>query len=139
MKKYIILLTFCFSLILVFNKIEAKENKSNYVKVVYFHGDYRCVTCNKIERYIKSAVKNFFKEELKNDKVVLEIINYDKKDNEHYMEDYNLYNQTLIISVFKNGKEIKWKNADKIWEKVSDETKFKSYVKSEVQKSLKEL
>ena len=44
----------------------------------------------------------------------------------------------LILSLVKDGKEIKWKNMDKIWEYVGNKERFIDYVKSGVADLLKE-
>ncbi len=43
-----------------------------------------------------------------------------------------------ILSLVKDGKEIKWKNLDKIWEYVGNKQRFIDYVKSGVADFLKE-
>jgi len=43
----------------------------------------------------------------------------------------------VILSKLKNGKETNFKNLDKIWEYVGDETKFKEYEKTEIEKFIK--
>jgi hypothetical protein len=111
----------------------------NYVKVIYFHGDKRCATCQKIEKYSTEAVKKSFKNELKNGKVKWAVIDFDKDENEHYMDEYALFTQSLVVIKYKDGKQKEWKNCAKIWEKVGDESKFKKYVKDEVNKYLKAL
>lgn len=123
-----------------FVNTEAKEKpKVDRVEVVYYHGDVRCMTCNKIERLIKKTVKENFEEDIKNGKIVFKSVNFDEKENEKFADKYNLFNQTLIITVNKNNKEVKWKNSEKIWELVSNENKFMNYVKLEISKSLREI
>jgi hypothetical protein len=139
-KNLIFSILVAFLIISGFVSSESKEKlKKDRVEVVYYHGDVRCMTCNKIERLIKKAVKENFKDQIKNGNVVFKSINYDKKGNEKYADKYNLFNQTLIISVNKNNKEVAWKNSEKIWELVSSENKFINYVKLEISKSLREI
>jgi len=122
----------------LFNSIVTSANKpKDFVKVYYFHGNYRCQTCTTIESYIKESVKDNFKEEIKSGLVQLQIINFDKKHNKKFIDKYKLYNQTLIISRFSNNKEVEWKDCPKIWETVGNKGKFYSYVKNEVDKYLK--
>jgi len=65
-------------------------------------------------------------------------VNVDDKGNEHYASDYKLYTKSLILSLVKEGKQIKWKNLDKIWEYVGNKQRFIDYVKSGVADLLKE-
>lgn len=116
---------------------EDNNNDGNYVKVIYFHGNRRCHTCVTIEEYIKEAVNGYFEEEMKSGKVKWAAINYDEEKNEHYLKDFNMFNQTLILIKYKNGKQTEWKDCEKIWELVRDRDKFLDYVKKEVKDYLK--
>ncbi len=114
-----------------------KNAEGNYVKVVYFHGKKRCATCMRIEKFSDEALKEYFNDELKNGKIVWESIDYDEKGNEHYLDDYNMFNQTLIVFRYKDGKPAEWKSCEKIWELNGDREQFINYVKDEVGKYLK--
>jgi len=104
----------------------------------YFHGNFRCPTCYKLEQYSKEAIETNFKTELASGKMTFKSINTDEKGNEHFVNDYQLYTKSLILSLVKDGKEIKWKNMDKIWEYVGNKQRFIDYVKSGVADLLKE-
>lgn len=118
---------------------QAEENaKGAHVVAYYFHGDMRCPTCHKLEQYSKEAVETNFKDALQSGKLEFKVVNVEDKGNEHYGSDYQLYTKSLILSLVKDGKEIKWKNMDKIWEYVRNKEKFIEYVKSGVAGLLKE-
>lgn len=110
------------------------NKQSNYVKVVYFHTDYRCATCTKLEKYSEETVEKYFANELKSGKIVWESINYEEEKNEHYIDKFNLYNKSLILMKYENGKLKEWKNLEKIWELVSNKSKYVDYVKKEIKK-----
>jgi len=109
------------------------------VKIIayYFHGNARCPTCHKMEQYAKEAIKENFKDELANGLLVVKTVNVEEKGNEDYVEDYQLYTKSLIISRVENGKEIQHKNLTKIWEYVGDKNRFFDYVTSEINDYLK--
>ncbi len=123
------------------NYLQGKNNskRKNYVKVIYFHGDYRCSTCRTIEAFSRLAVENNFKKEIKEKKVLFSVVNYDKKENKHYLDDFKLFNQALIIVEYKNGKMKKYKNCEKIWTLTGNQKKFEQYVVKEIKEYLKEL
>lgn len=104
----------------------------------YFHGNVRCPTCRKMEQYTKETIEQNFKDELTNGLLVVKAINVEEKENEHFVNDYQLYAKALIISRVKNGKEIQHKNLTKIWEYVRDKKKFSNYVTTEINDYLKE-
>lgn len=116
----------------------AVEQHSIEVIAYYFHGNFRCSTCLKLERYSAEAIETNFKDALASGKLEFKTVNVEEKGNEHYGEDYQLYTKSLILSLVKDGKEIKWKNMDKIWEYVGNKQKFMNYVKSGVADLLKE-
>ena len=103
----------------------------------YFHGAMRCSTCRKLELYSKEAIENNFKTELASGKLEFKVINVEDKGNEHFVNDYRLYTKSLVLSLVKDGKEVKSKNLDKIWELVGNKDKFLGYVKEEVAGFLK--
>ncbi len=95
--------------------------------VYYFHGNARCMSCYKIEKYTTEVFNENFK-----DKFDYKIVNTDNSDNKHFLEDYQLYSKALVLVKIKDGKEVGFKNLDKIWVHLGNEALFKSYVKDEI-------
>jgi hypothetical protein len=116
----------------------AEDKPAAKVVAYYFHGIARCPTCYKLEQYSKEAIETNFKDALASGKLEFKVVNVEDKSNEHYGNDYQLYTKSLILSLVKDGKEIKWKNLDKIWEYVGNKQRFIDYVKSGVADFLKE-
>jgi hypothetical protein len=108
------------------------------VIVYYFHGMARCTTCKTIEKYSREAVEHYFQTELKNGKLVFRTINVEEEGNHHYIQDYQLFSKSLVISLVKQDKEVTWKNLADVWKLVGDKDKFYQYVKDEVEKFLKQ-
>lgn len=118
----------------------SNEIKSQSSKVIayYFHGTYRCITCRTIEKYSKEAIENYFSNELNNGKLVFKSINVEEPENRHFIQNYQLFTRSLVLSLVKKDKEIKWKVLPDVWKYYRDKTKFFQYVKDEVEKFLKE-
>lgn len=110
----------------------AKTPKTTVLNVYYFHGKMRCPTCRNMENYTIETVGKYFKKEIESGKINFKAVDVEQKGNEHYVKDYKLYTKTLIISVTKNGKEVQYKNLDKIWEYSRNKEKFVNYVKNEI-------
>lgn len=112
----------------------AKSPISSNVKIIvyYFHGNARCPTCYKLENFAKSEVETDFAEAIKNGKLEWKTINVEEKGNEHFADDYKLYTKSVIVSTAKDGKELSWKNLDKIWQLVQDEKTYRDYIAKEV-------
>lgn len=119
--------------------IGEQKVENNHLSVYYFHGNFRCSTCYKIEQYAKEAIETNFKAELASGKMVFKAINVEEKGKEHFIDDYQLYTKSLIISLVKDGKETKYKNLTKVWEYIRNKQMFFDYVKNEVTSYLKEL
>jgi len=116
-----------------------KNAPANYVMVYYFHGNFRCVNCKTIEQYTKEAVEKYFQKELDTGKVAFKVVNVETKGNEHFTNDYQLYTKSVVLSLVKNGKEVKFDNLTKVWEHLRNKDAFHQYIKSEAERYLKEL
>lgn len=110
---------------------------SEPIVIYYLHMNRRCMTCEKLEAYSEEAVSSGFAEQLEDSSIVWRVVNFEEEGNEHYAGDYQLYSQSLIVSKFHDGKEIKWKNLDKIWKLVYDKDEFITYVQAEIEEFMK--
>jgi hypothetical protein len=116
----------------------AADSGSAKVMAYYFHGSFRCYTCNMMERYSQEAIEANFKDALASGKLEFKAVNVEDRGNEHFVDDYKLYTKSLIISLVKDGKEVKSKNLDKIWELARNKQKFIEYVTAEVNALMKD-
>jgi len=126
-------LFFIFCIIGIFTSAFAADKfPVEKVYAYYFHGSMRCSTCHKLEQYSKEAIENNFKSELVAGKLEYKVINIEEKNNAHFVKDYQLYTKALVLSLVKDGQEIKSKNLTRIWELVSNKDKFIEYIKTEL-------
>ena len=105
--------------------------------VYYLHGTARCATCMKFESLTKEVVEGSFSDEVKKGRVEFRVVNVDESGNEHYVNDYGLYTKSVVLSDVHDGKQTRWKNLDKIWDKVRDAGDYKKYIRDEVASYLK--
>ena len=105
----------------------------------YFHATQRCVTCLQIEEYAKDVMQEYFRQELQDGRLEFRPIDVQKPENNHYIRDYQLRFQSLILAQYRGEQQIDWKNLVKVWEYVWDQDKFYSYVRAEVDAMLEEL
>ena len=113
-----------------------KLRKVDYVTAYYFHGDFRCSNCYKIETYSKEAIDKYFAKELASGELEYKAINVDERGNEHFAKDYKLYTKSLVISRVKGGEEVAYKNLEKVWNYLGNKEAFYNYVKEEVARFL---
>ncbi len=102
------------------------------VVVYYFHGDVRCHTCTTLEALADQAIKQHFADELASGFLEWKVVNTDREANRHFVDDYQLYTKSLVVSALKDGKQIKWKNCAKIWELVRTPPDYERYVVAEI-------
>jgi len=99
-------------------------SSGNQVIAYYFHGTFRCSNCLKIEQYSKEAIEQNFKNEIDSGKLVFKVINVEEKGNEHFTNDYQLYTKSLVITLVKDGREVKYENLKKVWEYLNNQSQF---------------
>jgi len=119
------------------------EEKTVYeeTKVIayYFYTNFRCQSCYTIEKYTKEAIEGNFEDELASRKLVFTPVNVEEKENEHFLSDYQLYTKSVVLSLVKDGEEMKFKNLKKVWEFLRNKEEFYKYIKEETQKFLDEI
>ncbi len=104
----------------------------------YFHGNFRCVSCRKLESVSQEAVINGFPDELKRGELQWAAVNVEQSENEHFIADYRLFSRALVIVRYRNGRQVEYKNLMKAWELLQDDEALKKYVQSEVRAFLQE-
>jgi len=105
----------------------------------YFHAALRCGKCATVEKRSQEAVEGDFAEEIRAGKVVFVSLNFQEPDNQHFWDDYRLTFRSLVLSLRKDGAEVKWKNLPEIWTRVYDPAGFRGYVSGEVKAMLREM
>lgn len=110
----------------------AQSSPQVKVTAYYFHGSFRCITCTNMEKYSREAIEASFKDALASGKLEFKAVNVEDRGNEHFVNDYKLYTKSLILSLVKDGKEVKSKNLDQIWQLARNKQKFIEYVTTEV-------
>lgn len=118
--------------------LAAEGVSSAKVIAYYFHGSFRCSTCTNMEKYSREAVETNFKDALASGKFEFKAVNVEEPDNEHFVNDYQLYTKSLILSLVKDGLEVKSKNLDKIWKLAGNKQKFIDYVSGEISGFMKD-
>lgn len=113
------------------------SGEKHQIVVYYFYTTQRCSSCLKIEAYAKETLDSSFAAQMKDSLVVWRLTNIDEKDNEHFQNDYQLYTKSVIISDVVDGKQLRWKNMEKIWEYLDDKAAFQTYIRAGIDSYLK--
>ncbi len=118
----------------IFSIRHACADEASRAKVIayYFHGSFRCPTCHKLEQYSREVIEANFKDAIASGRLEFKVVNIEDKGNEHFINDYQLYTKSLVISLMQDGKEVKSKNLTKIWDYAGNKQKFFDYVTGEI-------
>ena len=102
------------------------------VVAYYFHGNFRCPTCRKIEALSREAVQSGFPEDLRAGRLVWHVINVEEPGNEHFIQDYQLFSKALVLVAKEGSKQTRWKNLQEVWTLVGNKEAFIKYVQAEI-------
>ncbi len=117
----------------------SSDSPRHKIIAYYFHGTVRCQTCLNVESYTNEALKTYFADDLADGKLEWRVVNREEPPNEHFVQDYQLYSQALIIADSIPGKPSEWKNLEAIWDHAGDKAAFIEYVRTEVDQYLRRL
>ncbi|OHB80908.1 MAG: hypothetical protein A2V98_05560 [Planctomycetes bacterium RBG_16_64_12] len=106
------------------------------VKVFYLHGNTRCPTCRTIEAYAQEAVQAGFADELESGKITWQVVNYESPGNEHFATDYEVVAPNVVLAMFKDGRQVKWKGLPEVWEHVGDKAAYFAFVQTSLREFL---
>lgn len=110
----------------------AKTESGQKILVYYFHTTVRCPTCRKIEAFSNEALKQGFSDELRSGVLEWHPVNVQLPENRHFINDYQLFTKSLVIVRVKGGRQVEWKNLEKVWDLTGDKRAFLKYVQDEV-------
>jgi len=112
----------------------AVQVKSAPLKVVayYFHGRKRCNTCRTIQALSQEAIETGFPEDLISGNLEFREVNFEEPGNDHFVTDYDITGSSLVLVEFRDGKQTRFKNLEKVWDLVADRQGFRNYVQAEV-------
>ncbi len=104
--------------------------ESRYI-AYYFRNNVRCPSCLKIEQYTDEAIQTGFGEQLAAGTLQWKVVNTDQPGNEHFVKDYQLQTKSVVLVEMRGGKEVKYKNLEKVWELLGSQPGFVAYIQEE--------
>ena len=99
------------------------------VVAYYFHGDKRCPTCRNLEAYAQEALKAGFAEDLESGRLEWRVVNRDQARNAHFIQDYQLVTNSVVLVELADGEQVRWKNLEQIWDLVGDRPTYLQYIR----------
>jgi hypothetical protein len=107
------------------------------VVAYYLHGNFRCASCNTIEKWSGETIRSAFGREIAAGNLEFRPVNYEEPGNEHFVTDYQLHTQSLVLVAYVDGKGTRHVNLTRVWELLRDESAFRKYVRDGVRDFLK--
>jgi len=104
----------------------------DYSVLYYFHGTIRCKACLDMEANAKKAVETHFSSQYGAGTLRWEAVNIDLPENYHYLEDYTIMYNTLVIQQYLDGRPGEWKELWHAWDLSEKEDQYIDYVRDEV-------
>lgn len=117
---------------------QAPAENVHTVIAYYFHGNFRCATCTRLEAYAKEAVETGFPEAMADDVLVWKPINVEEPANEHFVKDYQLTTRSVVLSHCIDGAEIGYVNLDRIWQLAGNKDAYLAYIQEAVRTMLED-
>jgi hypothetical protein len=107
------------------------------VVAYYFHGRFRCASCLRIESLSGKAIVEGFPKELRSGRLEFRKVNVEEAGNRHFIGDFRLVSQSLVVVEYRDGRQVRWRNLEKVWELLGSEREFLPYVREGVSDFLK--
>jgi len=106
------------------------------VTAYYFHGDKRCPTCIKLQSYAHEAIQTGFPEELGAGRLRWDVVNVDQAGNTHFVTDFELVSKSVVLAEMNDGRPVRWKNLQRIWDLVHDKAAYVEYIRTNTEEFL---
>jgi hypothetical protein len=91
---------------------------------IYFHAKHRCPTCETIEAYAHDALSS----EIEQGNIAWKIADYTAAENKPIVQQCEVFTSTVVLLDVQDGKVIRWKNLEDVWNYTSDKTAFTSFI-----------
>lgn len=113
------------------------EKVANKIEVIDFHSTHRCMTCNAIESSTKFTLDTYFKNEVENNKITLQVVNVDLDENLKIAEKFEATGTALFLNIVKDGKEKQIDLTEFAFMNGNDQKVFSDELKVKLEEALK--
>lgn len=104
--------------------------------VYYFHGNYRCDTCQAIESQAHAVVESDFADELRRGALVWKVANYEQPAGKPLTDKFAIETPVVVLAKTRGGQIGDWTRLDEVMALVDDKPAFAAYVRGEIRKML---
>ncbi|MDF1536037.1 MAG: nitrophenyl compound nitroreductase subunit ArsF family protein [bacterium] len=118
-------------------ELSAAAGRPDRVVVYQFHRRFRCEECYKLEAAIGETLNTHFPEQLADGKLVFNVVDLDAEGNGHYTQEYDFFYNTVIVVDVRGGRDVRFKNIEKVWQLAGERDLLMEFVRSEVEEYLR--
>ena len=118
--------------------LAAVAEPQSHTKIIayYFHLTVRCPTCRAIEAYSREGIESAFTGALKSGAIDWRSVDIELPENNRFVQDYQLFTSSLVLVKLRDGKQVEWRNLDKVWDLVRTKDEFLKYVQTNIREYL---
>lgn len=98
------------------------------IVVYYFHRTLRCQTCLAIEDLAEFAITQNLIVEIEQGALAWRPVNVDQEADAHFVDDFALQTQALVVAAYHEGALVRWRNLEKVWDLHQTPEAFDAYV-----------
>jgi len=129
MKKLFVLFALAFVFV---SAADAVKPANPHITAYYFHAWLRNQACQLFEDTLKKTISETFKKEYESGKIIMEVYDVEKGE-AHFTDDYELVaSNAIVLSLVKDGKEVKWVELKKLIPLSEDPVKLRAYLEKEI-------
>lgn len=102
------------------------------VVVYYLHRKFACRSCKGIEETVMESLERYFPDDFTKGRLAMCIVNLDEPGNRHYLDDFDIAFNSIIVVDRKKGEIARFKNIDKLWDIYPDQKATIELIRDEV-------
>jgi len=114
---------------------DTDTEKSSLIRVYYMHANFRCTTCNAIEKMAFELLADSYSEELSAGEIVWQAIDF--QENEVVAEQFEVAASCVVVAQIEDGKALSYERLDKVWTLTDNPQGFNSYIADIINEYLK--
>ncbi len=110
----------------------------NQVVVYYFHRKFRCQSCEILESTLQDTMRVTYANHFGAGRLAMCVINVDDPENRHYLEQFKIFSNSIVIVEKRSGVVLRYKNLEAIWDVLEDRDAITQMLRTEVAQFLPE-
>ena len=109
----------------------AEKRIPHQVIVFYFHDDNHCEACERVEQFSREAVESF-PDAVRDGLLEWRKVNRVLPENEHYVRQFQLVTQTIVVAEFHDGRMTAFRILDDVLNRHENREAFVSYLQEPI-------